>query len=222
MCAQCANQFPEELMREIQKALQSKCLLSGPSKPKSQLEKLTDCFIGWRVWNTRDGKLYSLTRSFVAWPFRRRMEVDDPNWHEDAHPNGIHAFLLRKQATGECLYGQVLGTVNLWGRVHRYSEGFRAEFAYPIKLYIHKKFDEFKIMELEENYAVPVEFAEDLPSEQPQQNPLQPSLSASQAQAWLQASQQTQLLQNLHGARQGLGIGSGLGRGFFSGLSGHK
>lgn len=136
---------------------------SSPSPSPIEITPL----IGWRGWNlTEDGHLRSSTR-IISWPFRKPMVVDDPNWHRDESPNGIHAFILRRQLLGTGYVGGIFGSVYLWGRVIEHEHGYRAEFAYPKELFVSPKTDPLKIMQIEHNYGVPVETDEEFFPDRP-------------------------------------------------------
>ena len=156
------------------------------SLPTNQLEKRTEPFYGWRFWRlTKDCYLQSAVRDTV-WPRYKPMSVDDPNWcapfYEDdtfiyKHelPNGLHAFKYRTNCFNEVssylgyLNARekeqlVIGTVALWGRVHEYSKGYRAEFGYPTKFLVPDEMSWETIMELEDGYGVPAKYASDFPN----------------------------------------------------------
>jgi hypothetical protein len=139
------------------KKLQAKLESLKPSPPK------TEPLIGWRSWEYSKGTLYSVTR-YIAWPKRKPLTVDDPNWHlaADNDPNGIHAYKLRTRLMSspyaERLGRTIAGSVFLWGMVKEYTEGFRAEFAYPRSLIVPSTLDPIEIMELEYDYGVKAEF----------------------------------------------------------------
>ena len=164
------------------------------SLPTNQLEKRTEPFYGWRFWRlTKDCYLQSAVRDTV-WPRYKPMSVDDPNWcapfYEDdtfiyKHelPNGLHAFKYRTNCFNELssylgyLNARekeqlVIGTVALWGRVHEYSKGYRAEFGYPTKFLVPDEMSWETIMELEDGYGVPAEYASDFPKAPPTYKPL--------------------------------------------------
>lgn len=55
----------------------------------------------------------------------------------------------------------VIGQVKLWGLVARYTEGYRAQYAYPSKFYLHKKASieyESAVRRLASKYKAVVEF----------------------------------------------------------------
>lgn len=120
--------------------------------------------IGWRWWREKGGSLFSIVKNFSEWPKREPMVVDDPNWHLDGHgPNGIHAYLLKKQLYVEDAIGSNLaGSVFMWGRVCQHTGGFTAEYAYPRSFLVPPSMDPLKVMELEDGYGVKATMDEEL------------------------------------------------------------
>lgn len=116
---------------------------------------------GWRIWYVNPFPPYRL-RSISSgadtdkdgWPGMTAMrgtcsnkpasEITDhkcPSWE---HRCGVHAV---KDADKVSKWGAVrvhhssekvtvIGEIEMWGRVLEYEEGFRAEWAYPLKLYV--------------------------------------------------------------------------------------
>jgi hypothetical protein len=140
-----------------------------PSPPEPVL-KLTTPLVGWRGWRLLpDRHLGSAIQMGVKWPWRKPLQVDDPNWHMDPGTNGIHAYKFRKQVLPTCEYStDVVGEVWLWGRVIEHTEGYRAEFAYPKKLYVPDSTDPLVVMELEDGYGVGVEMLKEMVKAQSQ------------------------------------------------------
>lgn len=114
--------------------------------------------VGWRMWDILPDtmpRLNSLSNAKgTAWePMvpqigtcngRDPDEITDhtcPSWE---HRCGVHAVKELNQVKkwgAPCVgraaaYVRVLGEIDLWGRVLEYSEGFRAEWGYPKKLYL--------------------------------------------------------------------------------------
>lgn len=120
--------------------------------------------IGWRWWREKGGSLFSIVKNFSEWPKRVPMVVDDPNWHLDRQgPNGIHAYLLKKQLYGENPYeASLAGSVFMWGRVCQHTGGFTAEYAYPRSFLVPPSMDPLKVMELEDGYGVKATMDEEL------------------------------------------------------------
>lgn len=134
------------------------------------VEQTSEPVIGYRVWNYREGKLYSTAQSQFSWPHREALKRDLFN---DA---GIHAVkdykrvidLLREYCLPRTTfnttpqYNGVAGAINMWGEVKECETGWLSEFAYPKELYVGEDTDPLRIMELEENYGVPVVMREEL------------------------------------------------------------
>lgn len=106
----------------------------------------------WRVWSVYDGHLHSLVAP-DRWPrgtaFVSRIDNYDGRLKEvrkDHDAPGIHAFkhlteaafeLMQTQArlmwdTSDCSF--TLGVVALWGNIIEHELGYRAQFAYPVRL----------------------------------------------------------------------------------------
>jgi hypothetical protein len=108
---------------------------------------LAEPVVGWRLWSlarTRDGapRLASATRE-VEWPVARALDASCGCALAAAASCtcGIHA-LRRPEGLFRCLgcdvappSPYVVGLVSLWGRVVECERGWRAERAYPLRLY---------------------------------------------------------------------------------------
>lgn len=108
--------------------------------------------MGWRIWRVRHGLLYPWLDA-TPWPFRRPLEAvhhqilwasggvrvcRQPPCPPTLLPGcGIYAYkdpdsLLSTSWTDDLKL--VAGQVALWGRVHEHERGWRAQFAYPVRL----------------------------------------------------------------------------------------
>ena len=139
--------------------------------------------VGYRVWKLKmlDAKIDSTPTVFnpagmdvsiggrrtatltsanqeAEWPFRKALERDE------IRNMGIHA--VKDGSYVEHLWhsysADVAGSVYLWGEVKEHTQGYLAEFAYPKELWMPEETDPMLIMELEENYGVPVKLRADL------------------------------------------------------------
>ena len=119
------------------------------------VQKSRKPIVGWRMWKLLvdgDGKVNidSMHQGHGCW---RPMEparglcagYDDPSELNHRCPSwehrcGIHAVKeieqLQKWGNPD---SKVLGQVEMWGRVLEYEQGYRAEWAYPIKLFLQTK-----------------------------------------------------------------------------------
>lgn len=115
---------------------------------------------GWRMWDLspdppwRLRSLHNLRTKDKGWPPMEPMigtcngadpsEILDhkcPSWE---HRCGVHAVkdIPQLKRWGNptvgpiSTYVRVIGDIEMWGRVLEYAEGFRAEWAYPSKLYL--------------------------------------------------------------------------------------
>lgn len=110
-------------------------------------------FVGFRAWEVRNLSLFSVTpmsKAAAIWPVGKRMEAlcnhKTSTNHEPPEQNcscGIYAARtfdhLAEQRYQEFMAeGPVViaGTVWLWGKVIQASHGFRAQYAYPKRLWI--------------------------------------------------------------------------------------
>jgi hypothetical protein len=97
--------------------------------------------IAWRAWRVAlasdDPTLGSMYVSYF-WPAGQPAQADRIGDYYDGPPTGIHAFRTKDAllATFEHDSHLVFGTVALWGRVIEHEHGYRAEFAYPQRLYV--------------------------------------------------------------------------------------
>lgn len=133
----------------------------------------TECITAYRVWklNRETGHLVSTYMNDYEWPFRRRLVSDDFD------SRGVHAVksierLYKDRLVEPSIYdpaglgdekslwnsyaADVAGEVYLWGEVKEHALGYTAQFAYPKQLWVPVDTDPLVIMQLEENYGVPV------------------------------------------------------------------
>jgi len=101
----------------------------------------------WRSWRVSNGFLVSSVTLFV-WPPKLIVPGGD---------EGYYAFKLEDQAleSGYHENGGVLGEVLLWGHVAEYTDGYRAQFAYPKQLYYFDDAKELDLLNLNQ-YGVPI------------------------------------------------------------------
>lgn len=127
--------------------------------PKNnKVEKLTEPIVGYRVWKLKRGYLRSVSLDHHQWPLRKPMRKDEID-HE-----GIHA--LKDAAKLRELMGlyaaDIAGSVYLWGEVKEFTEGYLAEFAYPKQFWMPEDSDPTIVMQVEDNYGVPVVLRADI------------------------------------------------------------
>jgi hypothetical protein len=118
--------------------------------------------VGWRYWRVGShGHLTSIGpgkqewmpgRAFAAHCRHERLDPDDERWRlvdgswwrphkspDESCPCGIYAARDLRSLRSRVLFGMrfcVVGEVSLWGKVIPGSRGFRAEFAYPKRLFV--------------------------------------------------------------------------------------
>lgn len=155
--------------------------VSGMEPPveKEALEELPFAFDsepieGWRGWKVVDYREHGgvLTPRLAAlgmsgiWPPRKRLEAFCANdgYHDAPHREcecGVWALRTRARAEQAAYrYGGVggpvaFGPVRLWGRVLECENGWRAQYAYPAKLYVVGPASETSA-QLERTYGVEV------------------------------------------------------------------
>lgn len=136
--------------------------------------------VGWRIWNCSQGKLYSPLISVYEWPWLEAAQSrchDAYIWFREEHgaPEsncrcGLYALkepvsLLGVDLDGSTpfeskltkdTHGYVIGRVALWGSVVEHEDGFRAQYGYPLELYLPANKLETLGVELAQNYQVPV------------------------------------------------------------------
>jgi hypothetical protein len=145
-----------------------------PENLKTDLPKSTSTepIVGYRVWKlvrkadgSAEARLQSTYKTNYTWPFRRKLVRDSID------KTGIHAVKsiarIMPMHTGDSSIdpfgslwdtyaADVAGEVYLWGEVVEHQLGYLAEFAYPKQLWVPEDTDPMIVMELEENYGVPV------------------------------------------------------------------
>jgi len=119
----------------------------------------------WRLWKIRGERLVSLTRE-VAWKPGQPLHAEyGPGQYS---LDGIYAVKTREHKFGAYDGDKVLGEVGLWGRVIEHEHGFRAEYAYPIRLVWPKTMPGFprpmgelrRLQALAETYGIPLDVEE--------------------------------------------------------------
>jgi hypothetical protein len=142
--------------------------------------------VGWRYWRLDDaGRLASLGDVGFSWqpgePYRAYCKSGqrDPydfrhryvsglvtEWHDSPEERcrcGLYAARSLEDLRGQLLTGLALGVVGevfLWGKVIPGQLGYRAQFAYPKRLYVMRRThdsDRGELAEGLEPYGVPVD-----------------------------------------------------------------
>jgi hypothetical protein len=150
---------------------------------KSPLETINtkEPLVGYRAWRVKklDEKYYlQSTYKDTIWFPRKKLERGRPLEKVDMgygmsaslppnfdYSKGIHA-VKEKHKLGElCVnYEQtrVCGEIYMWGEVTETQYGYLAQYAYPKELWVMTDMDPTIMMELEDNYGVPVKTSEAL------------------------------------------------------------
>ena len=133
----------------------------------------TEPVVSYRVWRYQEGKLISAYMDTV-WPGYKPMTRD---LYKDEGIHGVKDYkkipkLMREYTTSyepfasmftsPKTFPMVAGSINMWGEVKEREIGYLSDYAYPKELYVGEDFDCLAIMDLEENYGVPVTIREEL------------------------------------------------------------
>jgi hypothetical protein len=148
---------------------------------------LVEPVVGWRYWRLDRGRtrLASLTAHAEVWPVGRtfgaacrfaRRDRSDARYQvvggferarhgapEEGCTCGIYAARDLKTLRSKMLFGlglMVVGEVSLWGKVISATRGYRAQFAYPRRLYVVQRtadWDQSSTVRALGVYGVPVE-----------------------------------------------------------------
>jgi hypothetical protein len=132
----------------------------------------TEPVVSYRVWRYQEGKLISAYMDTV-WPGYKPMTRD---LYKDEGIHGVKDYkkipkLMRDYTTSyepfamftsPKTFPMVAGSINMWGEVKEREIGYLSDYAYPKELYVGEDFDCLAIMDLEENYGVPVTIREEL------------------------------------------------------------
>ncbi len=125
-----------------------------PDPPVVETEPII-AYRSWRLVETPEGVpiLYSAVQDYCWPPYEAA--------HGDPEGSaGLFAFKKLEDALSFADGTSVLGEVSLWGTVVEHAGGYRAEFAYPKRLFLPPSWDPAAIVRIEETYGVPVEFKE--------------------------------------------------------------
>lgn len=127
--------------------------------------------MAWRVWaiyafqmrgGTTQPRLGSVGIGTILWPPGERMEAHCAGgWLHEAPWAGCDCGMwsLKKKNDAMVMAGApnyIFGEVALWGRVLECKLGWRAQFAYPQKLYAFKRLNEEVRTQLSTLYRIPV------------------------------------------------------------------
>lgn len=139
---------------------------AAPSEPLPSTTS-TEPIVGYRVWRLKDGRLQSTYMTDYFWPMRRRLTKDgldnrgvhavkNSDWLHQQYTNLAHSVVNDNESLWDTYQADVAGEVYLWGAVQENEFGYLAEYAYPKQLWMPEDTDPLIVMELEENYGVPV------------------------------------------------------------------
>jgi hypothetical protein len=133
-------------------------MMNAPTEDFDQADFVIEPIVAWRAWTAvvhpkRGPYLQSITHH-MRWPRRipsrahclTQMRVTNLSVQRHSSPSlrhhcGIHSVKKPEDAQRWTTYGsnlRIMGAVNIWGRVLRYTEGYLSEYAYPTGvLYMH-------------------------------------------------------------------------------------
>lgn len=139
-------------IRALDKAPAAKLLRPGPD----YVQTLT----GWRGWKVKDEKLHALGTNTIWTPKKAaRAKCNASGSHrapQKACKCGYWSFksmdLITAALADYVDSVDVVGTVEIWGRVIECENGYRAEYAYPKELWLLKP----ELESLSWTYGVPV------------------------------------------------------------------
>ena len=122
-------------------------LLQEPGTTPLPSETRTEPIIGWRVWHLvqhySDFHLASYDRA-VVWPRGTFLRAKMISGFISCGP-GIYAFKSEPKLHAEIkrfiLKNLIYGRVVMWGDVTEHEHGYRAEYAYPLQLFIPRAFE---------------------------------------------------------------------------------
>lgn len=121
----------------------------------SHTPDLSNYVVGWRVWTLGTDDIRSYTDAAIHWPIKRPFQATCDHTSSSCVPNkhcrcGIYA--MRTPTTELVAAGKsgwydsnghrprhVIGQVALWGRVIKHTNGYRGQYAYPIRFYLQDK-----------------------------------------------------------------------------------
>lgn len=139
---------------------------AAPSEPLPSTTS-TEPIVGYRVWKLKDGRLQSTYMTDYFWPMRRRLTKDgldnrgvhavkNSDWLHQRYTTSAQSVVYDNESLWDTYQADVAGEVYLWGAVQENEFGYLAEYAYPKQLWMPEDTDPLIVMELEENYGVPV------------------------------------------------------------------
>lgn len=109
--------------------------------------------IGYRQWRIKEKGILLSFHDLSEWPANAPKEASchNSNRHKEIPAKrclcGIYAL---KNPLDAYLYGKVA----LWGRIIEHKDGYRAQYAYPVELYVPGNYSIYQ--EIGERYSIPV------------------------------------------------------------------
>lgn len=183
-CVDCGKVMvvTEEAQKEIEKIGEANLHVPAPIGLELQeavtgdlvVPDYTDVMIGWRAWHVEERPGFApqlLSMNSTRWEPREVMEAVCAR-HENDPKHGVPTLSCRcglySAKSREHLLSMpyhyydpdegivVIGEVNLWGRIVEGTQGWRAQYGYPRKLFL--PFEGWRLFDpLSEAYGVPVE-----------------------------------------------------------------
>jgi len=94
--------------------------------------------VGWRAWKPMEPHYLCAMNGNFIWTPKRIVQADKEPTMTNTH--GVWAFttLFDLRRMGYDTSGNILGRVAFWGTVVHHETGLRAEFAYPLELYVDR------------------------------------------------------------------------------------
>jgi len=146
--------------------------VNGPGARQLGIPDAIEPLVGWRYWRADEGWLCSLNK-FKTWPAGRPLRaqcslaMDHGPLPGERCGCGIYAAIdlptLKELVQPDLGSPLVVGEVSLWGKVIPAELGFRAELAYPRRLWVVSdsvailEFPDGAPLALAERYGIPVE-----------------------------------------------------------------
>ena len=146
--------------------------MNGPGARQLGIPDAIEPLVGWRYWRADEGWLCSLNK-FKTWPAGRPLRaqcslaMDHGPLPGERCGCGIYAAIdlptLKELVQPDLGSPLVVGEVSLWGKVIPAELGFRAELAYPRRLWVVSdsvailEFPDGAPLALAERYGIPVE-----------------------------------------------------------------
>lgn len=140
------HRYIDALLEKYGRPSEGRGVNVGDPQGSAAIPQGHDPLVGWRAWRVPNGEELRSVAHFDAWPKAKKMVARCSLGHEHPAPHksctcGVYAHrvasaIAMKRWGVTARDTRIMGRVSLWGKVFLYTEGYRAQFAYPYELFV--------------------------------------------------------------------------------------